>query len=232
MSALDSDKRAAAAAGAALVASGMTIGLGSGSTAALFVVALGARVREEGLEVAGVPTSEATAELAKRVGVRLVGLDDVATLDLDVDGADEVDPGFRMIKGRGGALLREKIVAAASRRRVILVTASKRVARLGDSGAPVPVEVSPFGTAHTVAALQGLGCRTSVRNGKDGRPFTTDEGHRIVDCAFGPIDDPEGLERRLKSIVGVFETGLFLGLCDTLLVGRADGTAERVDRPA
>jgi ribose 5-phosphate isomerase A len=219
----ESAKLRAARAAAALIRPGMTLGLGSGTTAALFIEALGDRVRLEGLaDVSGAPTSEDAAELAREVGIRLIDLDSVPMLDLDVDGADEVDSHFRMIKGRGGALLREKIVAAASRRRAIIITPSKRVDRLGQ-GAPVPVEVTAFGIRHTERALQSLGAMTTPRLEPDGSPFVTDEGHRILDCHFaGGIDDPEALDRSLKAIIGVFETGIFLGLCDVLIVGHED----------
>lgn len=222
------EKRHAAEAAARLAVSGMTVGLGSGSTAALVVERLGQRIATEGLAIRGVPTSRDTAELARACGVPLIDLDDVPALDLVIDGADEVDPHFRLIKGRGGALLREKIVACASRRRVIVVTDEKRVERLGRSQ-PVPVEVSAFGRKHTEHALRNLGARTSLRTNSSGSPFETDEGHRIIDCRFDEIADPTELEQRLRAIVGVFETGLFLGLCDTLIVGRADG-AEFVPR--
>jgi ribose 5-phosphate isomerase A len=229
MSDIDPAKLQAARAAAEIVQSGMTIGLGSGSTAALFVRALGERVRNERLVVTGVPTSESTESLARGEGMTLTDLDRVDTLDLDVDGADEVDPQFRMIKGLGGALLREKIVAAASRRRVIIITPSKRVQRLGH-GSPVPVEVCTFGLSHTERALQAMGAETSLRRTTEGLPFQTDEGHRILDCHFhGGIDEPEVLARRLKEIVGVFETGLFLELCDLLVIGHTE-SVEFVER--
>jgi ribose 5-phosphate isomerase A len=223
------EKLHAAEAAAALVASGMTVGLGSGTTAALIIRHLGGRIAGEGLRFQGVPTSRETAELAGRCGIPLIDLDDVPALDLVLDGADEVDPQFRLIKGRGGALLREKIVAAAARRRVIVVTPEKRVDRLGRSQ-PVPVEVSAFGLKHTEHALRNLGARTTLRTDPSGAPFQTDEGHRIIDCRFDLIADPADLERRLKAVVGVFETGLFLDLCDTLIVGRPEG-AEVLERP-
>lgn len=217
-------KLQAASSAAALVQPGMVVGLGSGSTAALVVGALTERVRVEGLRFSGVPTSRATAALARSGGITLVELDDVGALDLAIDGADEVDPAFRMIKGRGGALLREKIVATAAKVRVIVITEAKRVERLGMHH-PVPVEVSSFGWKHTERALRDLGATTAVREAPDGTLFLTDEGHRIVDCRFSTIDDPADLNRRLNAIVGVFETGLFVGLCDRLIVGGASGVA-------
>jgi ribose 5-phosphate isomerase A len=219
----DSDpaKLRAAQAAAALVADGMTVGLGSGTTAALVIEQLGERVRQEELHFVGVPTSETSAKLARAVAIPLRDLDAIETLDLDLDGADEVDPQFRMIKGRGGALLREKIVAAASRRRVIVITADKRVERLGQRVA-VPVEVSPFGIRHTERALRALGAETTLRRGHEGSLLITDGGHHIIDCRFVPIDDPVALDRDLHQIPGVLETGLFLGLCDLLVVGHPD----------
>jgi ribose 5-phosphate isomerase A len=223
------EKRQAARAAAALVESGMTVGLGTGSTATLVVERLGERLAQEGLRIQGVATSRATAELATRMGVPLIDLDCVAGLDIAIDGADEVDPRFRLIKGRGGALLREKIVAAAARRRVIVVSPEKLVERLGQTH-EVPVEVSAFGLKHTEHALRNHGASTSVRRAADGSLVRTDEGHRIIDCRFLGIEDPEELDQRLNGIVGVFETGLFVGLCDQLVIGHADG-AEILDRP-
>jgi ribose 5-phosphate isomerase A len=223
------EKLQAARAAAELVESGMTVGLGTGSTASLVVQRLGERVAREGLRIQGVATSRATAELATCLGIPLIDLDCVAGLDIAIDGADEVDPRFRLIKGRGGALLREKIVAAASRRRVIVVTPEKLVERLGQSH-EVPVEVSSFGLKHTENMLRNHGASTAVRRAANGSLVVTDEGHRIIDCRFLSIEDPEELNQRLNGIVGVFETGLFVGLCDQLVVGRADG-AEIHDYP-
>lgn len=217
----DPAKQRAAQAAAALVTDGLTVGLGSGTTAALVIRELGHRVRSQRLNFTGVPTSELSASLAHAEGIKLVDLDSIEQIDLDIDGADEVDPQFRMIKGRGGALLREKIVAAASKRRAFVVGPNKLVERLG-TRYPVPVEVSPFGLRHVERALRDLGAETTIRPGVDGRPLVTDGGHRIIDCRFGPIDDPAELERKLHRIVGVFETGLFLGLCDLLVVGHPD----------
>ena len=227
----DPAKQHAARRAADLVQEGMAVGLGSGTTATLMIQQLGHRIAQEGLTFFGVPTSRASADLATSVGIALVELDAVETLDLDLDGADEVDGKFRMIKGRGGALLREKIVAAAARRRVFIVGENKHVDRLGLKF-PVPVEVSPFGLSHTENALRALGAITQVRRGDDGHaPDGPDGGNRIIDCRFDrPIDDPAALDTRLKQIPGVFETGLFLGLCDALIIGRAEG-AELVEAP-
>jgi ribose 5-phosphate isomerase A len=222
MTAADPAKLRAAQAGAAMVESGMTVGLGSGTTATEMVRQLAARIDAEGLEVAGVATSVATAELARSLGIPLRDLDDLDTLDLNLDGADEVDAAFRMIKGRGGALLREKIVACAARRRVTMIAAGKRVEHLGTT-MPIPVEISPVGLRHTERQLRRLGAETAVRTLPDGSPYRTDGGNAIVDCRFPALDDPDRLNARLLGVVGVFETGLFIGLCDVLVVGHADG---------
>ncbi len=205
---------------------GTLIGLGSGRAAAAFVRALGARVRQ-GLAVRGVPTSEPTAALARAEGIPLVPLDRTP-LELTVDGADEVDPELNLIKGYGGALVRERIVAAASRRQVILVTADKLVPRLGSRGR-LPVEVIPFARAFCEERLEALGCRPRLREA-EGRPVTTDSGHVILDCALVPPDDPAALDREIRRIPGVVDTGFFLGTAETVLVAEA-GTV-RVLRPA
>jgi len=221
-------KLRAAVAAAELVVNGMTVGLGTGSTASSMVQRLGERVRLEGLTFVGVATSTTTAELARSLGISLRELDEVDTLDLNLDGADEIDGAFRMIKGRGGALLREKLVVDAARRRVAIVTADKRVDRLGQK-MPIPVEVSPFGRRHIDRHLRDLGAMTVLRTVPGGSAFLTDGGHNIIDCRFEHIDDPESMDRRLKQIVGVFETGLFIGLCDLIVVGHPD-RVERVER--
>ncbi|WP_337175276.1 ribose-5-phosphate isomerase RpiA [Paludisphaera sp.] len=217
----------AARAAAGMVRSGMIVGLGSGSTATLMVRRLGERIAAERLDFVGVPTSVATAELAREVGIPLRDVDDVRHVDLNIDGADEIDPEYRMIKGRGGALLREKIVACVAHRRVTIVSPEKIVPRLG-SDSPVPVEVSRLGWRHVEQRLGKLGAETSLRRTPEGMMFITDGGNVIIDCRFPALADPETLEAGLKSVVGVFETGLFLGLCDVLIVGRADGAEEIV----
>jgi ribose 5-phosphate isomerase A len=219
----DSAKQHAARLAADMVCSGMVIGLGSGSTATIMIERLGQRVATEGLDFAGVPTSLASAKLAASFGINLVDLDSVDQLDLNIDGADEVDPQYRMIKGRGGALLREKIVATAARRRVFIVSEDKHVARLGERF-PVPVEVSPFGIGHAVSALRRLGSTPVIRPAENGSGcYITDGGNQIVDCRFANgIVDPADLDIRLRQIPGVFETGLFLGLCTALIVGHPD----------
>ena len=221
----DPSKVRAARSAAELVESGMVVGLGTGTTAALMLQRLGERVDQEGLKIVGVPTSVATAEQACELGIPLRELDDVSGLDINLDGADEVDPEFRMIKGLGGALLREKIVACVAARRVTIITADKRVDRLGVN-APIPVEVSQVGLNHTERRLQKLGAETRIRRDASGSPYLTDGGNAIIDCRFGAIPDPVDLDTRLQSVVGVFETGLFLGLCDLLVIGTSDGVEQ------
>jgi ribose 5-phosphate isomerase A len=206
-----------------LVSDGTVVGLGSGRAATAFVRALGERVRR-GLRVRGVPTSEATAAVARAAGIPLIGLADVAAIDVTVDGADEVDPQLDLIKGYGGALVREKIVAAASRTVIILVGSEKLVPVLGSRGI-VPVEVIPFAVAFCTRRLTALGCRPTMRE-VHGRPFTTDSGNYILDCAVDPIADPQQLEDAMRAIPGVVGTGLFLGIADVVLVGEATGVRE------
>ena len=215
---LNPAKVRAARSAAELVESGMVVGLGTGSTAALMLQRLGERVEQEGLKIIGVPTSVATAEQARELGIPLRELDDVGGLDINLDGADEIDPQFRMIKGRGGALLREKIVACVAARRVTIITADKRVERLG-AMPPFPSRSVTSGLKHTERRLQKLGAETRIRRLASGSPYLTDGGNAIIDCRFADIPDPGELDARLQSVVGVFETGLFLGLCDLLVVG-------------
>lgn len=218
----NSAKDRAARAGAALVADRMIVGLGSGSTAALMVEHLADRVRSERLTIAGIATSIETAELARRLGLPLRQLDEVPAVDLNLDGADEIDPEYRMIKGRGGALLREKIVAASASRRVTMITGDKRVGRLGIKVA-LPVEVSTFGLEHTERRVRELGATTAIRRRPDGAVALTDGGNAIIDCHFADPGDPATLDARLQCLPGVLDTGLFIGLCDTLIIGSDDG---------
>ena len=203
-----------------LVRDGTVVGLGTGRAATAFVHALAPRVRD-GLRVKGVPTSDETARLAQELGIPLVGLE--AELDLTVDGADEVDPELNLIKGYGGALVRERIVAAASTRQVILVTRDKLVDVLGSHGR-LPVEVLPFALPLCRRRLEALGLKPLLRTDEE-RPFVTDNWSVIVDCAIGPIEDPHALERTIRAIPGVIDTGLFLDVADTVLV--ADGATIR-----
>jgi ribose 5-phosphate isomerase A len=224
----DLAKLNAAQAALAYVKDGMVVGLGTGSTSAHFVRALGERVRQ-GLRVKGVPTSEATRALAEQSGVPLIDISQVQRLDIDVDGADEIDPAFRLIKGGGGALLREKIVAAASEKMVVIADETKWVARLG--AFPLPIEVVRFGatlTAHRVAeALRACGCAgdavTLRTSGKANEPVITDGGNYILDARASEIPEAQALADALKRIPGVVEHGLFLGLARTVILGRAVG---------
>jgi ribose 5-phosphate isomerase A len=208
-------------AGAALVRSGMVVGLGTGSTAAFAIEELGRRVRDEKLAITGVPTSWSAAELARKAGIDVRALNDVAGVDLALDGADEVGPHLELIKGGGAAHTLEKIVATAAARFVVLVDGSKLVKRLGEKW-PVPVEVLAVALRPVERALAKLGAVVDVRKGggKDG-PVVTDHGNLVVDAKFGGIDDPAGLARALDSIPGVVEHGLFVGLADEALVGSA-----------
>lgn len=218
----DAQKRAAGEAAAALVESGMVVGLGTGSTAAWFVKALAARK----LDIVGVPTSQATADLAQSLGVRLMALGAAKSLDLTVDGADEIGPGLSLIKGGGAALLREKLVWEASRRCVVIADAAKRVPTLGKY--PLPIEVVDFG--HETTALRicdalvscDIGVAPRLRT-KDGVPVRTDEGNLIYDAPCGAIREPSALADALKSVTGVVDHGLFLDLADTALVGTSEG---------
>ena len=204
----------------------MTLGLGTGSTAARFVDLVGQKVKD-GLRVRCVPTSEATRAQAERLGIPLITLDQQPYLDLTVDGADELDDDLRLIKGGGGALLIEKIVATASGRMVVIADASKQVATLGRF--PLPVEVVRFGLGATRNMIEVLaadaGCRGEIRQRirSDGQPFVTDSGNFILDCAFGSIPEPEALDEALKLIPGVVENGLFLGIADAAIVAGPSG---------
>ncbi|MGH6764422.1 MAG: ribose-5-phosphate isomerase RpiA [Bradyrhizobium sp.] len=223
---MDDLKRQAAARALEQVRDGMRLGLGTGSTAKHFVELLGERVRA-GLDIIGVPTSETTRADAERCGIRLTTLDDIDRLDLTVDGADEIDPALNVIKGGGGALLREKIVAAASDRMIVIADESKSVESLGRF--PLPVEVIPFGLAATRRALAeafaecGVSGQMVLRQGGDGHVFVTDGGHWIVDAHLGRIADPPRLARSLNAIPGVVEHGLFIGLVGVAMLAGPKG---------
>ncbi|MDQ7028698.1 MAG: ribose 5-phosphate isomerase A [Ardenticatenia bacterium] len=207
------------------VRSGMVVGLGTGSTAAHAVVEIGARLRDGRLhDIVGIPTSEATARLARESGVPLTTLEARPTVDVTIDGADEVDPVLNLIKGLGGALLREKVVATASRRTVIIVDDSKRVARLG-TRAPLPVEVVPFGWSIHLPFFQELEAEPELRRLDDGRAFVTDNGHYIVDCRFPEgLQDPHAIARALDERPGIVEHGLFLNLATDVVIATPHGT--------
>jgi ribose 5-phosphate isomerase A len=224
---MDAKKRAGFKA-AEFVEDGMSVGLGTGSTAHWLVERLGERVRDEGLRVRCVPTSRRTEEQARSLGLPLVSLGEVLELDLAIDGADEIGPGLALIKGGGGALLREKLVASAARRFVVIADASKRVGVLGRF--PLPVEVVPFAwelTARRVAAVTKA--EALLRRDEGGEPYVTDNGNFILDCRCGEIPDPARTERGLKALAGVVESGLFVGMADLAVVSTEVGV-EIIDR--
>ena len=211
-----------------LIEDGARVGLGSGRAAAVFVALLAGRVRE-GLRVVGVPTSGATERQARDLGIPLVALDESVELDLTIDGADEVAPNLDLVKGWGGALVRERIVAAASQRQVILVGHDKLVRALGEHGR-IPLEVVPFAQAPAIRRLRSLGLRPTLRTADGTRPLITENGNLLLDCAPGDVlrDGPAAreLDATLRAIPGVVDTGLFLGTAERVLVGYPDG---RVD---
>ena len=219
----EQEKELAGRAAAKLVRDGDVVGLGTGSTAYFAVVVLGERVKA-GLKIVGIPTSVATAELARKVGVPLTTLDEHPMIDITVDGADEIDPQLRLIKGGGGALLREKIIASNSKKMVVAADSSKTVLVLGKF--PLPVEIIPFARAVIERNIQAMGAATKLRMKPDGKPFVTDEGHHILDCSFGKIADPPALGLALDEMPGVVEHGLFIGLATVALVGRGERVEE------
>lgn len=216
------EKRAAAESAAALVTSGAVVGLGTGSTAAIAIEELGRRLREgEVADISGVPTSNASHRLGLECGIPIADIESTPVIDITIDGADEIDPLQRVLKGGGGALLREKIVAARSRRWVIIGDSTKVVDRLG-SRYPIPIEVVKFGWSAHADALRAMGAVAVLRQGTGEAPFVTDEGHYIIDARFPHgLDDPEGLARAMRNRPGVVETGLFLGFRPEVIIGRA-----------
>jgi ribose 5-phosphate isomerase A len=216
---IDNTKRNAAERAVQFVSDGHVVGLGTGSTAAFAIQALG-RLVKDGLRITGVPTSRASELLARYVGITLIELNDVERVDITIDGADEVDPALNMIKGGGGALTREKLVALSSDRRVYVVDETKLVARLGQSFA-VPVEVLSFAWAASARRLALLGCKPTLRRDRVD-PLITDNGNYILDCRFSPIDNPLELETAIKLVPGVIECGLFVGIADALVVAFTD----------
>jgi len=217
----DVSKKAAAEAAVKFVEDGMVVGLGTGSTSLHMVSLLAAKVAQ-GLKIQAVATSDFIADEARKQGIALVdGYPNFQRVDLTMDGADEVDPEGRLIKGGGGALLREKLVATASTRLIIMVDESKQVTQLGENW-PIPVEVVPFGWARLHKRIEELGAQVQLRE-KDGKAFHTDQGNYIFDCRFGPMENPESVHASLIQLTGVVETGLFLGLTNTLIVGKESG---------
>jgi ribose 5-phosphate isomerase A len=223
---IEGQKRAAAIAAVAEVETGMLIGLGTGSTAAYAIEELARRVRG-GLAVHAVSTSERTTALASHAGIEVLDFQGIETIDLAIDGVDEIDAGFLAIKGGGGAMLREKIVAGAARRMIAIADASKLVARLGTR--PVPLEVLPFATASVLRHVRDVGCEPVLRH-IGAEPFQTDQANFVIDCRFPAIDDPRQLAARLGSIPGVLAHGLFLHEIDALYLGTSQGV-QRSDRP-
>jgi len=221
--AYDQEKQAAARASLRFVRDGDVVGLGTGSTAAYAVRFLAERVHA-GLKIRGIPTSVQTRELARTAGIPLTTLDEVQCIDVTIDGADEFDPQLNLIKGGGGALLREKIVAAASRLEVIIADSGKQVAVLGKF--PLPVEVIPFAQAVVARKIEVLGAKVKIRQDPEGKHFCTDEHNYILDCHFGQIADPARLANQLKAIAGVVEHGLFIEMADVVLVAKGNEVQE------
>ena len=219
----ESEKELAGRAAAKLVHDGQVVGLGTGSTAYFAVIALGERVKA-GLKIVGIPTSVATGELAKKVGIPLTTLDEHPEIDITIDGADELDPQLNLIKGGGGALLREKVVASASKKMVVVADYGKGVKVLGKF--PLPVEIIPFARAVVENKLVSLGATPKLRLKPDGQPYVTDNGNYILDASFGKISDPKGVARALSDTAGVVEHGLFIGLAKMALIGKGNAVTE------
>ena len=226
---LDSLKKSAALAAVEFVHDGMIVGLGTGSTAKHLVIALGEKVRA-GMKLRGVPTSHETAELARQQSIPLVDRDNAWIIDVAIDGADQVDPRCNLIKGGGGALLKEKIVAASAKQFIVLVDHTKRVSVLGGSF-PLPIEVIPFGWGSTAREIEALTKSHVVLRERNGAPFKTEAGNMIVDVHIERIDQPQDLEVALNQIPGVVETGLFINRTDVLIVGTPQGVhTEHIQR--
>ncbi|WP_291909346.1 ribose-5-phosphate isomerase RpiA [Chitinophaga sp. CB10] len=219
-------KKAAAEQAATYVRPGMTVGLGTGSTAYYAIMRIGEMVRG-GLDIKAVATSEESEQLARAQGITIIPFGEVQKIDVDIDGADEADAQLRLIKGGGGALLREKIVAAASDRMIIIADEGKVVQQLGQF--PLPVEIIPFAWELTFRKLEQLHARPVLRK-KEGQLFITDNGNYIADCHYERIADPEALHAQLNDIPGVVENGLFIGMADLLIVGREDGAVREISR--
>jgi len=219
----EQEKQAAARASLKFIHDGNIVGLGTGSTFNYILAPLAERVHA-GLKILCIATSNQTAKAATELGIPLTTLDEHQEIDVDIDGADEIDPQLALIKGGGGAFLREKIVASAAKKLVIIADSTKQVPVLGE--APVPVEVVPFAEALVAKEIQALGATVNLRKDKQRNVFITDEGHHILDCSFGEIRDPRSLERQLEEIPGVLGHGLFVGMADVVLIGKGDGVIE------
>ena len=219
----DLEKQAVARAALSFVENGQVVGLGSGSTSTYFIQFLADRVKA-GLKIRGVPTSVRTQQLAEKCGIPLATLDQVEALDIDVDGADEFDPQLQLVKGGGGALLREKIIASASKKFVVLADASKQVPILGKF--PLPVEVIPFAETLLTQRISALGATVTLRKTMDGTAYKTDEGHHILDCHFGRIPDPAKLARTLSDMPGIVEHGLFINMASVVLLAKGEQVTE------
>ncbi|HEY3974691.1 MAG TPA: ribose-5-phosphate isomerase RpiA [Candidatus Sulfotelmatobacter sp.] len=219
----DLEKEAAARASLRFVKEGQVVGLGTGSTAAFFIKLLAEQVKE-GMRIRGIPTSVRSKELAESLRIPLTTLDECQEIDVTVDGADEVDPKLRLIKGGGGAMLREKVVASATKQLVVVADASKQVPMLG--AFPLPVEVIRFAQALVAKRIGALGAEVSVRKNTDGKPFVTDEKNHILDCRFGKIRDADGLARELSGMPGVVEHGLFIGMASVVLIAHGSEIVE------
>lgn len=222
----EAQKQAAAIAAVAHIKPGMLIGLGTGTTAAYAIAEVARRVRD-GLEVRAVATSDRTTQAALAAGIPVIDMADIDTVNLAIDGVDEIDPGFRAIKGGGGAMLREKIVASAATRMIAIADASKLVDHLGHH--PVPLEVLPMAAALVLRRVREWGCEATIRR-EAGEPYRTDQGNAVIDCRFAVIDDPVRLAAEFSRIPGMLGHGLFLGEIDTIYVGTQHGV-ERRDRP-
>jgi ribose 5-phosphate isomerase A len=220
----DEEKQTAARAAVELVQSGDVVGLGSGSTATHVVRFLAERIRNQELKIVGIPTSQQTRNLAEQLNIPLTTLDEKQQIDITLDGADEIDHELNLIKGGGGALLREKIIASASRRLIIVADSTKMVTHLGKF--PLPVEVIPFAQAVLEQRIRTLGAQVSLRRYAYDNPYVTDEGHHILDCSFGEIADPRELADRLRSFPGVVEHGLFIDMAELAIVAKGGGVIE------